>query len=404
MASAPFTCTRMRPPLPASMPVLISVPLPSRPRTRSVGAASPAIDAINAAIERLRAQALTSELDAVAAPLSAGLANLDPARRLADLALARRAITPAVMAALPDSPAKAAIQALLSRFDPLAPTFARPFEGLQDWQADLARDRAAFATLLHSWDRRLFSEHGVLNGLAQPAANAASLRQLIDDALEREVIRPLVALVSAFAQSVAAAAPVVAQIAALAQAIEDKLALFVTGPAALAGIRDALQALIERLRGINLDFLVDELNAVFQQVKDKLQAVGPAAVRATVQQAFDQALAALNLSQLLPSDALATLDADYAAILNTLRALDPQALVVNAVQPLYDVQVLPLLEAFDITPVLNALIVRLDELKLELSAEFEKVNGSYQRMLAAVPTISLTDISLDVDIGVDIGF
>jgi len=127
-------------------------------------------------------------------------------------------------------------------------------------------------------------------------------------------------------------------------------------------------------------------------------------VRATVQQAFDQALQALDLSRLLPADALAALDDDVAALLNTLRALDPQALVVNTVQPLYDEQVLPLLEAFDITPVLTALIARLDELKLELAAEFDKVNGSYQRMLAAVPTISLTDISLDVDIGVDIGF
>jgi len=161
---------------------------------------------------------------------------------------------------------------------------------------------------------------------------------------------------------------------------------------------------VQRLRGINLNFLVDELDGVFQQVKGKLQAVGPSAVRATVQQAFDQALQALDLSRLLPADALAALDDDVAALLNTLRALDPQALVVNTVQPLYDEQVLPLLEAFDITPVLTALIARLDELKLELAAEFDKVNGSYQRMLAAVPTISLTDISLDVDIGVDIGF
>ena len=369
-----------------------------------ISAFMPAINAINAAVERLRAQGLTNTLDAVATPLAADLATLDPARRVADLALARRAITPAALVALPNTPAKAAVQALLARFDPLAPSFARPFEGLQDWQTDLARDRAALTQLLQTWDRRLFSEHGVLNGLAQPAATAASLRQLIDEALEREVIRPLVALVTAFAQSVAAAAPVLAQIAALAQAIEDKLALLVTGPTALSGIRDGLQTLINRLRTINLNFLVDELNGVFQQVKAKLEAVGPAAVRETVQQAFDQALQALDVSQLLPADALATLDADHAAILNTLRALDPQALVVNAVQPLYDEQVLPLLEAFDITPVLNALIVRLDELKLELAAEFDKVNGAYQRMLAAVPTISLTDISLDVDIGVDIGF
>ena len=41
-----------------------------------------------------------------------------------------------------------------------------------------------------------------------------------------------------------------------------------------------------------------------------------------------------------------------------------------------------------------------------LSVEFGKVDDAYKAMLLAVPTISLTDISLnvDIDVGVDLGF
>ena len=129
-------------------------------------------------------------------------------------------------------------------------------------------------------------------------------------------------------------------------------------------------------------------------------------MKASVQSAFDQALASLDVSKLLPAGELAALDQSYEAILTGLRALDPKKLVVEAVQPEFDKKVMPLLAAFDITVVLRALIERLDALKAELSVEFGKVDDAYKAMLAAVPTISLTDISLDVDIdvGVDLGF
>jgi hypothetical protein len=366
-----------------------------------IAALQPAFGAVNAALARLRAEALAATLDAVLVPLQAALDDLDPANRLAALSRARRGVS---TAALPASAERAAIDALLARLDPLAPSFARPFEGLQAWRSALARDRAALAGLLTHWDRRLHGEHGLLAGLAQTAPTAQALRAIIGDALERELIRPLAALVGALHETVSSAAPVIEQIAVLARAFEDKVALFVTGPAALGGIRDALAALIARLRAIDLGFLVEELDATFQAVKGKLEAVGPAAVQASVQHAFDQALDALDLNRLLPAAALTSIDASYAAILDGLRALDPKRLVVDTVQPIYDQRVLPLIEAFDITVVLTALIERLDALELELSGEFDKVNTSYQQMLAAVPTISLTDISLDVDLGVDIGF
>jgi len=204
----------------------------------------------------------------------------------------------------------------------------------------------------------------------------------------------------------AAGAPVIEKLAAFAGIFEQRVDALVLGPTALGGVRDAFSSLVARMRAIDLDFLVRELETTFGAVKGKLQAVGPSAVKASVQSAFDHALASLDVANLLPAGELAALDQSYEAILTGLRALDPKKLVVEAVQPEFDKKVMPLLAAFDITVVLRALIERLDALKTELSVEFGKVDDAYKAMLAAVPTLSLTDISLDVDIdvGVDLGF
>jgi hypothetical protein len=198
----------------------------------------------------------------------------------------------------------------------------------------------------------------------------------------------------------------VGKLGALAGALQAKIDELVTGPGAIGGVRDALAALIARLRAINLQFLIDELHGVFAAVKGKLEAVGPTAVKTSVQTAFTGALDALDVSHLLPATELAAIDQSYEQILTTLRALDPKKIVVEAVQPEFESKVVPLIAAFDITVVLDALIAKLDGLKVELGVEFGKVDDSYKAMLAAVPTISLTDISLDIDIdvGVDLGF
>jgi hypothetical protein len=372
-----------------------------------VSTLQPAFDAVTAMLERLKATPLSNAINASAASLMDTLTDLAPDARLATLSRSYRGIRGEAVAALPASADKAAIQALLVRFSPAQASFARPFEGLARWRGALRRDLDALAPLLAHWDARFQSSpHGVFAGFARSNVTAADVRALMSDALEREVIRPLGALVGAVHGITVAAEPVVGNIGSLAGALQAKIDELVTGPGAIGGVRDSLAALIARLRAINLQFLIDELHDVFASVKSKLQAIGPAAVRASVKSAFDGALNALDVSHLLPAAELAAIDQSYEQILATLRALDPKKIVVQAVQPEFEAKVVPLAAAFDITVVAKASIERLDALKAELSAEFAKVNASYQAMLAAVPTISLTDISLDVDldVGVDLGF
>ena len=56
---------------------------------------------------------------------------------------------------------------------------------------------------------------------------------------------------------------------------------------------------------------------------------------------------------------MAKLDTDYAAVIAKLKALDPKKLIVDAVQPVFEENVLPLLDVFDITPLLQAIVDRL---------------------------------------------
>ena len=371
-----------------------------------VASLQPAFDAVADAVARLQSAAIAATLDAALDPLRAALDALAPGDRLAELGRAYRGVRADMIAALPASADKTALQAMLARFSPIAPSFARPFDGLQRWRETLARDRGAVALALAHWDTRFHGADGALAGFVHPAVTAPELRAIMSEALEREIIAPLGALVGAVRGVSNAGAPVVGKLAAFAGAFEERVNALVLGPTALGGVRDAFSALVDRLRAIDLDFLVRELDTTFGAVKGKLEAVGPSKVKASVQAAFDQALGTLDVSTLLPAGEIAALDQSYEAILTGLRALDPKKLVVEAVQPVFDKKVLPLLAAFDISVVLRALIERLDALKAELSVEFGKVNDSYKAMLAAVPTISLTDISLDVDIdvGVDIGF
>lgn len=367
-----------------------------------VASLQPAFERVAAAVQRLRAAELAGAVGTALGPLKGGLDALDPQRLLGDLGQAQRAVRRDRLAALPASAGKAAVETLLARFDPAAAEFARPYEGLERWRADLARDTAALQDILQYWDARFHDPAGLLAGYTRPAATLPDVKALLRDALENDVIKPLGRLTGVFHSYGQALAPPLAAVTQFVAAFEAKVQELTAGPGSLAGVRDAFATLIARLRAIDLQFLVRELDATFAAVKGKLTAVSPTVVRTAVETTFKQALDSLDLSQLVPKSEIQALDAAYAKVIDDLKKIDPQKLVIDTVQPVFDNTVAPLLEAFDISVVIQALLERLDTLKAELGSELGRTNTAYQAMLAAVPTISLTDISLDID--VDLGF
>ena len=72
-------------------------------------------------------------------------------------------------------------------------------------------------------------------------------------------------------------------------------------------------------------------------------------------------------------------------MIDKLRGLDPGDLGEDALQPIWDDTVLPLLDAFDLTPVFAALIEFLESLQGELSGGLDQVNTAYQSLIALRP-------------------
>jgi hypothetical protein len=175
--------------------------------------------------------------------------------------------------------------------------------------------------------------------------------------------------------------------------VDGKIGALVTGPGSLGDIKDTVEALVDRLHAVDLDFLTASLNEVFADVRGKLTALDPAAIAAAASAEFDALLDELDLSQALPAADVAKLDEDYQKVVDKLGALDPKQLVIDVVQPVFDADVQPVLLAFDLSVVLDALLAKISGLEDELRAELERVNEAYQEMRAAIPAMDLGDIA-----------
>ncbi len=356
----------------------------------------PALDAVEAALDAAKATALTDRYQA--ASLQTVLDTLTPQERLIKIVQAYHGVPRPALEALPASPEKAAILAVLNRFDPMDPIFTAPYQKPAELQAALTQAAQQLETMLNDWDSR-YHDVGPLAALRDLQLTPDNLRQWVREALDAKAGRPIVALLSLAAPLSQLFGTLLARLQALTSAINTKLTALVLGPDSLGGIRDEIQELINKLQNFNLDFLTQSLGDIFADLRGKLEAIGPAALRQIVEAAFEEMLASLQIGLLISAADLAELDSDYQTVIDKLKALDPEKLVVEVVQPEFEERIIPLIAVFDPSAALDVLFDRLAGVEEELRAEMARVNEAYQRMRDAVPSIS---ISIDIDIDVEI--
>jgi hypothetical protein len=224
-------------------------------------------------------------------------------------------------------------------------------------------------------------------------ADASGLRTLMADAVE-PLLAPLRYLFSLVESLQPALQALLARLSALVTQLTTGVAALTTGPASLQAISDAVQQVVNILRNIDIGVLRESLQALFTQLLDQLDALNPAQLGQTLDQAFDDLLAPIGLATLVPARTIDPLDASYSAVLDKLRALDPEQLITAVVQPEYEAAVTPLIEAFDLTPAFDALIAFLRGLSDELGAELERVNGAYQGLRAARSNIGSINVNI----------
>ena len=109
---------------------------------------------------------------------------------------------------------------------------------------------------------------------------------------------------------------------------------------------------------------------------------------------FGAVIDTLDLDLILPEAEVAALDQMLADVVAKLEALDPATLVGDTLREAYAEDVLPLVEALDVTPVLNALIEAMRGLELQLEQEMERINTAYGALLSARPAAASGGLSV----------
>jgi len=348
------------------------------------GALAASLASVSVSVDGMTAAAISVRRDTALAPVVTALATLDPQARWTGVVQALRALPPAAINALP-APDKAALDALLARLDPANPSVAGPFRTLAALSGDIAAAKAAMQTALGSWDAEFTAADTVLGGLRGLTPTPANVKQWVHDAVNDELIHPLAVIFSLAAPARAMLDAVVGELQGLLTGVDAKIADLLEGVAALTSIRDSLQEVLDRIQNFNLDFLRTTLNGLFTALRAKLDAVNPQSLGAALDAIFKEVLDSLSVDLFLPPADVATLDADYATLVDTLKSLDPSAVVANVVQDAFDSEVLPLVDAIDMSDPLHRIADRLSSLTGELRSELDRVEAAFQAMLDAVP-------------------
>ena len=355
--------------------------------------------ALAVALDSTRAAQLTAQLNGTLDPLLVTLNAVDGQARLTALVQAHRACKQE-LEKLSASPEKAAIEAVLNKFNPIEPSFSAPYQSLADWKKDLDTVKAGIGAAMIDWDARYHSADGVLACFRRDQVTGADLRLWVEEALGPQIVKPLAKLFAFLEQAGRLLAPFISQIEKLVTKLQSKISGLLTGKDSLGGITDNLKEVVQRLKDFNLKFVSDSLKDLFAEVRAKFDALNPANLRKVVEEEFDKLLNTIDVGQVIPPADVKKMDDDYANIIDKLKALDPEALIIKVVQPEFEEKILPLLDAFNVTVVLTALLDKLHGLAAELRKELDRVNEAYKALRKAVPSISLTDISLEVDISV----
>ncbi len=141
-------------------------------------------------------------------------------------------------------------------------------------------------------------------------------------------------------------------------------------------IREALQS--------SPQAIADTLDQAYEQMLEKLALVHPKVIREPAQALFDTVLAKLNELKQQLLDTLATaIDQILAQIRETLRALDPQALIIGLGN--FFELIRQALEELALTELIDRLVQAFDTLRANLTAALQRSADAFGQMVEAIP-------------------
>ena len=351
------------------------------------GALDGPLEALGAAVDDLDRERVRRRLAAALTPMRAVCDAVRGSERLVALVSAHRAVPRATLEALPDGPERAAALAALDRFDPLDPLFGAPFEAIGAFASAIDQATADLEERLTSWQERYHEPGGVLDGLRRQAGTTVELRNWVEEVLGAQVVAPLRRLLDALAPLETMLDRMVGRFLEVLGALRATLDDLLRGPDALRAVREAFDAALERIAGLDLGFLDESLRPSVDGLLARLDALAPTALGDALEARLGDVLHALSADALLPHARVAALDHAYRDVIDDLRGLAPGRTLVDTAQRHWDDSVGPAIDALDVSPLLDAIIETLRELGGELRVELRRVDDAYRDMLAAVPPL-----------------
>lgn len=350
-----------------------------------LGALQPAFTGLNSAIDATQAAALQSVYNTAVAPLQNAVRDtLQPRALMTDLVRNHSQVR-AAWNGMANTALKTRVDTLLISLNPTAPAFTDVFNAYGRVLTVLDSVQQGLTTTLSSWDAQFHAADSVLTAYRQVPASPQQLQQWLVESLEHQLMRPLQSIFEKFAPAGRMLDAFIGPIVDLITAVRQTLNQIIAAPAALLAVGEALEQIRDRLQQVNLNFISDSINAIFEDVKQQLRGLDPRGLKRTLNESFDELLEVISLDQIVPVDALNQADEDLDDALEALRQLDPQILIAEVIQPKFEEILAPFVSALDLSPALNALTERLRPLEQELGAEMDRVNQAYQGFLNAVP-------------------
>jgi hypothetical protein len=356
--------------LPADAPATLSAPLA----------------ALAQAVNNARATPLQTAYQTARQSLSDKLALAGSTALLARILQGRSRLTPALVSALPASQAKIDLQQFLTQFDPAGPTFSRGLRRLAGLHDALSAADQEMTTLFSDWDARYHRSDGVLAALVHQSVTVDELRGWVREAIDNQLGAPVVgflkqlkligALLGTFGQG----------ITGVLQAVKDKIDDLLAVPQALSQAAHELEQLQQQITNLDLEMFVREVDSLYEELLDKLRALDPGTMEQPLRHALETLLDDLTLDSVFTPGLRDQIEQSYATLVSKVDALDPELLVIKPLDDLYTQDVLPLVDALDVSEAVQKLIDRLDELPDELKEELGRVDEAYQDMLAAAPS------------------
>ena len=349
-----------------------------------VAALQPGFTAMAQAVLGANTNGLNAAWQAGSGDFRDSLTLMDANTQLSRLVMRRQALLTAMNAPGVSIDVTAA-KAWATAYKPDAPAKSASFLSVAQWLDGLNQADAHLAEVLTGWDARYMPADGPLAALTPASPAVDDVRNWLREAVQRQIGAPLRLLLGQLAGVGQVLQTIVAPLATLANGVADKLNLFTNTIGGLPQLYTDLQNLLKRLSDLDLDQLSEEVNALYDTLLDQARALDPRKLNQILSDKFNELLKILSVDTFIPKALRDGIRSDYNKICKIVDTLNPQLLLIEPMQQIYDKDILQLLDVFDISKTVQTLVDFLLALDDKLSEQMDRVDTAYQAMLAAAP-------------------